>query len=52
MPVDEPLMFAITVPVVTVVTLCAITDILEHRIYNSVLLPTLLLAFFFNTLFV
>ena len=51
MPVDEPLMFAITVPVVTVVTLCAITDILEHRIYNSVLLPTLLLAFFFNTLF-
>ena len=50
MPIDEPLLLAITVPVLIVVTLCAITDVLEHRIYNSVLLPTLLLAFLFNTL--
>ena len=43
-------MFAIMVPLLIVVTLCAITDVLEHRIYNSVLLPALMLAFLFNTL--
>lgn len=47
---DEPLIFAITIPVLIVVTLCAITDILEHRIYNGVLLPALMLAFLFNGL--
>ena len=50
MPINDPLIFAITVPLLIVVTLCTITDILEHRIYNSVLLPALLLAFLFNTL--
>ena len=51
MPIDEPSTIAIAVPVLIVVTLCAITDVREHRIYNNVLLPTLLLAFFLNTLF-
>ena len=50
MPINDPLMFAITVPLLIVVTLCTITDVLEHRIYNSVLLPALMLAFLFNTL--
>lgn len=50
MPIDEPLVSAITVSVLIVVTLCAITDILEHRIPNIVLLPALLLAFLFNGL--
>ena len=49
--IDQSIIPAITVLALIVVTLCAITDILEHRIYNSVLLPTLLLAFFLNTLF-
>ncbi len=50
MSIDEPLIFAITVSALSVVTLCAITDILEHRIPNSVLLPALLLALLFNSL--
>ena len=50
MPIDETLVSAITVCVLIVVTLCAITDILEHRIPNSVLLPALALAFLFNGL--
>lgn len=50
MPVNDPLMFAIAVPVLIVVTLCTITDVLEHRIYNSVLVPALMLAFLLNTL--
>ena len=50
MPIDEPLISAITVSVLIVVTLCAITDILEHRIPNSVLLPALALAFLLNGL--
>ena len=50
MPINDFLMFAITVPALIVVTLCAITDVMVHRIYNNVLLPTLLLAFLFNTL--
>jgi prepilin peptidase CpaA len=44
MLIDEPLTAAITVSLLLVVTLCAITDILEHRIPNIVLLPALLLA--------
>jgi len=50
MPIDEILVSAITVSALIVVTLCAVTDILEHRIPNSVLLPALLLAFLLNTL--
>ncbi len=50
MLLDDPLNAAIVVSLLLVVTLCAITDVLEHRIYNNVLLPTLLLAFLFNTL--
>lgn len=50
MPLDEPLTTAITTSLLLVVTLCAITDILEHRIPNIVLLPALLLAFVFNSL--
>lgn len=49
MIIDEALVYAVTALVLVVVTLCAITDILEHRIPNSVLLPALLLAFLFNT---
>lgn len=47
---EQPLISTITAVALLVVTLCAITDILEHRIPNSVLLPALLLAFLFNTL--
>lgn len=50
MPIDEPLISAVTVSVLIVVTLCAITDILEHRIYNRVLLPALALALPLNAL--
>ena len=48
--IDEPLLSAITALVIIVVTLCAITDVLEHRVPNSILLPALLLAFLFNSL--
>ena len=50
MPTDAPLVSAITVSLLIVVTLCAITDILEHRIPNIILLPALLLAVFVNSL--
>lgn len=48
--INEPLIPTITALALIVVTLCAITDILEHRIPNVVLLPALLLAFLFNSL--
>ena len=48
--IDEPLLSVITALVIIVVTLCAITDVLEHRVPNSILLPALLLAFLFNSL--
>ncbi|MBU2675871.1 MAG: prepilin peptidase [Gammaproteobacteria bacterium] len=44
---DVLLAAAVTVTLLIVVTLCAVTDIRKHRISNSVLLPALLLAFFF-----
>lgn len=47
---QEPLISAITASLLIVVTLCAITDIREHRIPNVVLLPALILAFVFNGL--
>jgi prepilin peptidase CpaA len=50
MPIDAPLVSAITVSLLIVVTLCAITDVLEHRIPNIVLLPALLVAIVFNSL--
>lgn len=50
MPIDNPVMSAIVVTLLLVVTLCAITDVLEHRIPNVVLLPALFLAFVFNSL--
>lgn len=47
---DDPLQAAIVVSLLLVVTLCAITDVLEHRIPNIVLLPALVLALIFNGL--
>ncbi len=45
MPIDDPLKAAILLPLVLVVSVCAITDISTHRIPNIVLLPALSLAF-------
>ena len=50
MPIDEPLKIAIVLSLLLVVTLCAVTDILAHRIPNIVLWPALSLAFIFNSL--
>lgn len=50
MPVDETIKSAIELSLLLVVTLCALTDVLEHRIPNVVLFPALLLAFLFNAL--
>lgn len=50
MAIDETLISATTALVFLVVTLCAITDTLEHRIPNSVLLPALVLALLVNSL--
>jgi prepilin peptidase CpaA len=50
MPIDDTLTAAIAVPLIVVVTLCAITDISTHRIPNIVLLPALSLAFLVNGL--
>ena len=50
MPIYDPLNAAILVPLLLVVTLCAITDISTHRIPNIVLLPALSLAFLINGL--
>ncbi len=50
MPVDETIKSAIELSLLLVVTLCALTDILEHRIPNVVLFPALFLAFLFNVL--
>ncbi len=51
MLIDATILSAIAVATLIVVTLCAISDVTEHRIYNRVLLPTLLLAFLLNSLF-
>jgi len=50
MPLDETIKGAIELSLLLVVTLCALTDILEHRIPNVVLFPALLLALLFNAL--
>lgn len=50
MPITELMQSAIVVSLLLVVTLCAITDVLEHRIPNAVLLPALVLAFLLNGL--
>jgi len=47
---DSLLVSAIAATLLIVVTLCAITDISEHRIPNAILLPALILAFVFNSL--
>lgn len=44
MPIDEPLNAALQTTLLLVVTLCAVTDIVENRIPNIVLFPALLLA--------
>lgn len=50
MLIDDPLKAAILLPLVLVVTLCAITDMSTHRIPNIVLLPALSLALLINGL--
>lgn len=50
MLIDDPLKVAILLPLILVVTVCAITDILAHRIPNIVLGPALLLAIMINSL--
>jgi len=50
MPIDDSLKAAILLPLILVVTVCAITDISTHRIPNIVLLPALALAFVINSL--
>lgn len=48
--IDDPLLFAIAGVLLVVVTMCAITDVLEHRVPNVILLPALLLALLLNSL--
>lgn len=50
MPIDDPLKVALAGSLLIVVTLCAISDVLEHRIPNMVLLPALMVAIVFNSL--
>lgn len=50
MHIDDPLKAAILLPLILVVTVCAITDILTHRIPNIVIFPALALAFLINSL--
>jgi len=50
MPIDDPSKAIILLPLILVVTVCAITDIATHRIPNIVLLPALALAFLVNSL--
>jgi prepilin peptidase CpaA len=50
MPIDDPLKAAILLPLILVVTVCAITDVSTHRIPNIVLFPALALAFLINSL--
>lgn len=47
---DDPLKAAILLPLLFVVTVCAVTDIRSHRIPNIVLGPALSLAFLINVL--
>lgn len=50
MPIDDPLKGAILLPLILVVTVCAITDISTNRIPNIVIFPALALAFLINGL--
>lgn len=50
MPIDQPSNAAIILPLLFVVTLCAVTDVLTHRIPNLVLWPALSLALLINSL--
>jgi len=50
MPIDQPSNAAIVLPLLFVVTLCAVTDVLTHRIPNLVIWPALSLALIFNSL--
>ena len=50
MPINETLNAIIVLSLLSVVTLCAVTDILDNLIPNIVLLPALLLAFVCNSL--
>jgi prepilin peptidase CpaA len=47
---DAPLGIAMMLPLLVMVTLCAVTDIWTHRIPNIILWPALTLAFFANSL--
>jgi len=49
MPIDEPINAALHLTLLLVVTLCAVTDIVENRIPNIVLFPALLLALVYST---
>ena len=49
MPIDDPLKAAVLLPLILVVTACAITDISTHRIPNIVIFPALALAFLINS---
>jgi len=50
MSIDAPLGIAMMLPLLMMVTLCAVTDIWTHRIPNIILWPALTLAFLANSL--
>ena len=50
MSIDDPMGMAMVLPLLVMVTLCAVTDIWTHRIPNIILWPALTLAFFANGL--
>lgn len=50
MLLDDPIKALIMMSLVLVVTACALTDVLNHRIPNIILLPALLLALLLNSL--
>lgn len=49
MLINEPITAVIVLPLLAVVTVCAVTDVLDNRIPNIVLLPALVLAVICNT---
>jgi len=50
MSIDDPMGMAMVLPLLVMVTLCAVTDIWTHRIPNIILWPALTLVFFANSL--
>jgi prepilin peptidase CpaA len=50
MSIDDPLGSALMLPLLVMVTLCAVTDIWRHRIPNIILWPALTLAFIASSL--